>query len=165
MTCTCVSECTCISNFPEERPFHIEPTKVLKFIGKATGQLEIENSTCINAVKIDRINAFLVESHDHLFQDKVVKQGVIRKEVFYVNPLGELRFITEEIPFRLTFEIPGLYPNEAVEVQNHLIDIDTDFILVPSRTCFPGCLRQVIVAHFLVIVSQWVQMELVVDKD
>ncbi len=138
-----------------------ERIKVLKVIGETVGQLVLANSTCINAVKIDRINAKLLNATDHLFQNKVVKQGTIRKEIFFVDPEGVVRFKAEDIPFMLTVDIPGFRPNAFSHVQNHLLDIDVDFNLTPARQCIPGCLQQKIVAHILVIVAEWTQLDVV----
>lgn len=138
-----------------------ERIKVLKVIGEAVGQLVLANSTCINAVKIDRIRAKLLDITDHLFKNKVVKQGTIRKEIFYVDPEGVVRYKTEDIPFMLPVDIPGLRPNAFTEVQNHLLDIDVDYNLTPPRHCIPGCLEQKIVAHILVIAAEWTQMDVV----
>jgi len=138
-----------------------ERIKVLKVIGEAIGQLALENSTCINAVKIDRINAKLHEATDHLFENKVVKQGVIRKEIFFVDPEGVVRFKAEDIPFMLAVDIPGFRPNAFSHVQNHLLDIDVDFNLTPPRNCIPGCLQQKIVTHILVIAAEWKQLDVV----
>ncbi|MGE5604336.1 MAG: DUF3794 domain-containing protein [Bacteroidota bacterium] len=142
-----------------------EKIKVLKVVGEAVGELVLENSTCINAVKIDRINAKLLDTTDHLFRNKVVKQGTILKEIFYVDPEGVVRFKSEKIPFMLTVDIPGLKPNAFTEVQNHLLDIDVDFNLTPPRHCIPGCLQQKIVAHILVIAAEWTQLDVVTKVD
>lgn len=142
-----------------------ERIKVLKVIGEAVGQLVLANSTCINAVKIDRIKAKLLDTTDHLFKNKVVKQGTIRKEIFYVDPEGVVRYKAEDIPFMLPVDIPGLKPNAFTEVQNHLLDIDVDYHLTPPRYCIPGCLEQKIVAHILVIAAEWTQMDVVTRVD
>lgn len=142
-----------------------EKIKVLKVVGEAVGQLVLENSTCINAVKIDRIKAKLLDTTDHLFRNKVVKQGTILKEIFYVDPEGVVRFKSEKIPFMLTVDIPGLKPDGFTDVQNHLLDIDVDYQLTPPRYCIPGCLQQKIVAHILVIAAEWTQLDVVTKVD
>lgn len=142
-----------------------ERIKVLKVVGEAVGQVVLENSTCINAVKIDRINAKLLDTTDHLFRNKVVKQGTILKEIFYVDPEGVVRFKSEKIPFMLTVDIPGLKPDPFIEVQNHLLDIEVDYHLTPPRYCIPGCLQQKIVAHILVVAAEWTQLDVVTKAD
>ncbi|NLW45889.1 MAG: DUF3794 domain-containing protein [Firmicutes bacterium] len=138
-----------------------EKIKVLKVVGQAVGQLVLANSTCINAVKIDRIKAKLLDTTNHLFKNKVVVQGTIRKEIFYVDPEGTVRYKQEDLPFMLSVDIPGLRPSGFSEIQNHLLDIDVDYRLTPSRHCIPGCLEQKIVAHILVVAAEWTQMDVV----
>jgi hypothetical protein len=139
--------------------------KVLKVVGEAVGQLVLDNSTCINAIKIDRVKAFLLKSSDSLFDNKIVKEGIIRKEVFYVDPENRLRFLSEDIPFMLTVDLPGFKPNAFTEVQNHLLDIAVDYILTPARQCIPGCLHQKIVARILVKASEWTQLDVVTNVE
>ncbi len=142
-----------------------EKTKVLKVIGQSVSQLVLENTTAICAVKIDRINVRLGNTSDHFFKNKVVKQGTVVKDIFFVDNEGVLRFLTEEIPFILTIEIPGFKPKKTSEVQNHLLDIDVDFKLIPSACNRPACLKQIVVAHILVIASEWVQLDIITDID
>ena len=142
-----------------------ERIKVLKVVAEAIGQLVIDNVTCINAIKIDRISAHLVDSSDHLFENKVVKQGTIRKEIFYVDPTNRLRYKAEDVPFMLTVELPGFKPSAFTEVQNHLLAIDVDYSLTPANQCIPGCLRQKIVADILVKASEWTQLDVVTRVD
>ena len=142
-----------------------ERLNVLKVVGEATGQLVLENATCINAVKINRISTKLLETTNHLFNNKVITQGIIRKEVFFVDQEGRLRFTTEDVPFMMTVDIPGFKPNGFTKVQNHLLDIDVDYSLKPARQCLPGCLRQTIVAHILVVTAEWCQRDVVTKVD
>lgn len=60
--------------------------------------------------------------------------------------------------------IPGLKPDEDIEIQTHLLDLDTDFHLEASADrSKSGRLRQKIVAHILVKASQWRQIDVVTD--
>lgn len=153
-----------------------ERLKVLKVIGEEVAQVVVESEVPINAVKIDRIEASLGNVEDHVFENKVVKQGVIHKQIFYVDPNNFLRHLAEDIPFMVTVEIPGVAPNDFIEVQNHLIDIDTDFQLVPRQVDDDkhdhdpdhdhepiAILRQKIVARILVKVSEWKQVDVITD--
>jgi hypothetical protein len=138
-----------------------ERIKVLKIVGEAVGQLVVSASTCVNAIKIDRINARLIKTTDHLFQNKIVKQGVIRTEIFYVNPENVSHYITTDTPYMLAVDIPGLVPDGYTEIQNHLLDLDVKYRLVPAQSCIPGCLLQVITAHIQVIAAKWVELDVV----
>ncbi len=129
--------------------------------GEAVGQLVLSTDTCLNAIKIDRIKPKLLEKTVHLFNNKVIIHGIIRKEVFFVDPDNRVRFQMEDVPFNLVVEFPGLKPNEKLEVQTHLLDAKVDFSLHPARFCLPGLLRQTIVAHLLVVVAEKRQLEIV----
>jgi hypothetical protein len=144
---------------PVELPVTTERIKTLKVIGEAVGEVVVENQIPICAVKIDRIRAKLGTVTDHFFTNKIVKQGTISKEIFFVDREGVLRFLEEEVPFMLTVDIPGFEPDSFTEVQNHLLDIDVDFILHPASGCRRGCLQQKIVAKILVIAAKWVQLD------
>lgn len=149
-----------------------ERLKVLRVIGEKVAQVVVENETPINAIKIDKIHASLGPFEDHVFENKVVKQGIIHKQVFYVDPENFVRHISEDIPYMLTVEIPGVKPSDFIDVQNHLVDIDTDFQLIPrgprrhsdDKDLDAGVraiLRQKVVAHILVKVSEWTQVDVV----
>ncbi len=142
-----------------------EKIKVLKVIGERIGQVVVESNIKINAVKIDRIHADIRDVTDHVFKNKVVKQGIIHKQVFYVDPDGVVRELQERIPFMMTVDIPGIERTPFTDVQNHLLDIDTDYVLEPATGAEYGTLMQKVVAHILVKVSEWTQMEVVTKVD
>lgn len=142
-----------------------ERVKVLKVVGETVGQVVVEGSIEINAVKIDRIIAEIRDVTDHVFKNKVVKQGTIHKQIFYVDPCGIVREIGEDIPFMLTVDIPGVERTPFTDVQNHLLDIDTDYVLTPACHSTPGTLMQKVVAHILVKVSEWTQLDVVTKVD
>ncbi|NLM38339.1 MAG: DUF3794 domain-containing protein [Firmicutes bacterium] len=133
--------------------------------GEKTGQLVLTSETCINAVKIDRIKARLLEKRAHLFKDKVVVSGIIEKEIFFVDPEDRVRFRDEKLPFSLAVDFPGLKPGGRFEVQIHLLDAKVNYVLHPARFCLPGLLRQIVVAHLLVVVAEKRQLEIVTHID
>jgi hypothetical protein len=143
----------------------VERIKVLKVIGEAVAQVVVEGSIAINAVKIDRIIAELRDVIDHVFKNKIVKQGTIHKQIFFVDREGIVREVEENIPFMVSVDIPGVERTPFTDVQNHLLDIDTDFILTPGCGHEPGHLMQKVVAHILVKVSEWTQLDVVTKVD
>lgn len=140
-----------------------ERLKVLKVVGEKVAQVVLENDVCIDAIKIDKIDAMLGPFEDHVFKNKVVKQGVIHKQVFYVDHDNVVRHMAEDVPYMLTVDIPNVRPGDDVEVQNHLQDIDVDYQLIPGEPGKKSTLRQKIVAHILVKVSEWTQVDVVTD--
>mgnify|MGYP001953545065 FL=1 len=140
-----------------------ERLKVLKVVGEKVAQVVLENDVCIDAIKIDKIDAMLGPFEDHVFKNKVVKQGVIHKQVFYVDHDNVVRHMAEDVPYMLTVDIPNVRPGDNVDVQNYLQDIDVDYQLIPGEPGKQGTLRQKIVAHILVKVSEWTQVDVVTD--
>lgn len=138
---------------------------VLKIIAEKVSQLVLQSATCINAIKIDRIRAKLLKTTNHVFENKVVTEGIIRKEIFYVDQNDFLRFATEDLPFVLKTDLPGLQPDKFTEIQTHLVDIDVSHTLHPARRCLPGCLRQVVTAHLLVVAAKWSQVDVVTNAN
>lgn len=173
-----MSNCCQVGFTPKQQvKVKTERVKVLRVIGEQVAQVVVEGSIPINAIKIDRINAELRDVTDHLFKNKVVKQGTIHKQIFFVDPEGIVRHTTEDIPFMVSVDIPGFCPNSFTEVQNHLLDIATDFTLTPATTSpiscndgtnagvVAGTLMQKVVAHILIKVSEWTQMDVVTAVD
>lgn len=141
-----------------------ERLKVLKVIGEQVAQIVLENEIPIKAIKVERIDAKLGPITEHVFKNKVVLQGVILKQIIFVDPDNFLRHAAEEVPFMTSVTIPGLKPDEDIEIQTHLLDLDTDFHLEASADrSKSGRLRQKIVAHILVKASQWRQIDVVTD--
>ncbi|MBA2132667.1 DUF3794 domain-containing protein [Capillibacterium thermochitinicola] len=133
--------------------------------GENTGQLVLTSETCINAVKIDRIKPRLLEKKAHVFKNKVVVSGIIEKEIFFVDPENRVRFRDEKLPFSLAVDFPGLESDSRLEVQTHLLDAKVHFVLHPARFCLPGLLRQIVVAHLLVVVAEKRQLEVITHID
>jgi hypothetical protein len=138
---------------------------VLKVIGEAVAQVVVEGNISIDAVKIDRIIAEVRDISNHVFQNKVVEQGTIHKQVFFVDREGIVREVEENIPFMVSVDIPGIARTPFTDVQSHLLDIDTDFVLTPGRCHERGNLMQKVVAHILVKVSEWTQLDVVTKVD
>lgn len=143
----------------------VERIKVLKVVGEKVAQVVVEGSTPINAVKIDRIIAEVRDVTDHVFKNKVVKQGTIHKQIFYVDPEGIVREKGEDLPFMVSVDIPGVERTPFTDVQNHLLDIDTDYVLTPGSPNEPASLMQKVVAHILIKVSEWTQLDVVTKVD
>jgi hypothetical protein len=143
-----------------------ERVKVLRVIGEQIAQIVVEGSLSINAIKIDRIHAEIREAEDHIFINKVVKQGIIHKQIFYVDLEGIVRHTTEDLPFMVSVDIPGVDPNNGfLDVQNHQLDIATDFSLVPATVGSIGTLTQKVVAHVLIKASEWTQLDVITKVD
>ncbi|TCL74067.1 uncharacterized protein DUF3794 [Hydrogenispora ethanolica] len=160
--------CFCYSSLGDHQQVRAttERIKVLKVVGEAVGQLVFQNTVSLNAIKIINIDADLKNFEDHVFFGKVVKQGTVHIQILYVDPDGVVRDFQEDSPFTLTVEIPGIKKTPFTEVQNHVLDIDTDFILKPSCKCDDEARVDVkVIAHVLVKVSEWTQLDVITKVD
>lgn len=161
-----MNHCCCQPSVSQSIKLTTERIKVLKVIGESIGQVVVENTSEINAVKIDRIIASVRDVTDHIFTNKIVKQGTIHKQVFFVDPNGIVREVNENVPFMLVVDIAGVErDNPLIDVENRVLNIETDFTLTPATCHERGSLSQKIVAHILVKVSELVQLDVVVKPN
>jgi len=140
-------------------PFKTERFKLLRVVGETEGQLVKTSTVTLDkpAVKVDRVDVRLTDVDHKVFDGKVVKQGVLVKQIFYVDNTNTLRHQEECIPFDVVLEIPGVDPDMDLEIQNKVLSTEVDFQLVaPTR------LEQKVVIHLQVKVSEYVQRNLVV---
>jgi hypothetical protein len=161
----------------------MEKIKLLKVLGEDRGQVVVEKTIPVNTfgmeaentkkdnkfnglidvLKIDHLDTELRNLKDVLFKNKVIKQGTIHVQIFYVNLSNAVMHTAINIPFTIIAEIPGFEPNCFTEVQNHLIDITPQFLLTPAHCCEPGTLEIKVVAHILTVVSEWVQRNVITE--
>jgi hypothetical protein len=140
-----------------------EKFKMLRVIGEDLGQLVVEKTINIDAIKVDHVHAELRDIRDVLFKGKVIKQGIIEAQVFYVNHHNVVMHKAVNIPFTLVAEIPNLNPNSFTEVQNHLLDITPHYHIhsISPCTCEETSVEIKVIAHILTKVSEWVQRDII----
>lgn len=132
--------------------------KAERVVGEAIAQI-VEEAPPValpGAVKVDRIHATLNCITTHLFPGKVVLQGFIHKQIFFVDASGFVRHIPQDVPFSAAVDIPAAQPGFIVET--FLQNIFTDFQLVN------GCLFEKVVAHVLVKVTVLEQVDVVTGQ-
>lgn len=138
-------------------PFVCEKFKLLKVIGEEVVQVvsdTVDELDC-PAREILEFNFELLNTTDHAFTDKVVKQGVIRKRVLYCDVEGTTRCQFIDIPFTAVAEIPGVDPELELEFQNKLVLAETDYTLLDPQT-----LSEKVVFEIMIKVSYYVQRKL-----
>ena len=126
--------------------------KAERVVGEKVVQLvEAADVPLPDAKKVDRVVASLVHVTDHVFPNKVVKQGIIHKQIFWVDADDFVRHTGVDIPFVVTADIPGTQPGHIIE--NFLQDLFVDFKLCD------GVLLEKVVAHILVKVAALEQID------
>jgi len=87
-------------------------------IGENTRQLLIERNITLTipAIKIRNITAKVICVTTDVIADKVVIQGVLHKQIFFVGEDNIVHHQAEDIPFSTFVDIPGAEPGMNVQV-------------------------------------------------
>ncbi|HOJ78442.1 MAG TPA: DUF3794 domain-containing protein [Bacillota bacterium] len=84
----------------------------------------------VTAVKIKEIQAMITDLKANVIADAVVVEGTVEKTVFFVDTDNLVRSLTEEVPFSILVNIPGITPEQAVsvavEIENISFALDDD---------------------------------------
>ena len=130
--------------------------KVDEFIGENIVQELVENVIPLNqpAVKVREIVAKLQDFTTHVIQDKVIVQGTVHKQIFYIGADNIERHQAEDIPFSVFLDIPGAAPGDDVHLYPRIEAIF--FELVTDTT-----LRQKVIIAIRAIITRQIQVNLV----
>ena len=163
--------------------------KTLRVIGEET--MQVVEGTTINldhpATAIADIQLEIRDLTDHIFRNKVIKQGVMYINLIYKGANGCMHHKSAEIPFEEEVEIGGLVPGikkngyvkvpvqnpeATLDIQNYIMAINSDAKPVAYRegshckditkSAFTEVLIKV-VAEIFVKVSRWEQMDAFVN--
>ena len=147
----------CKRNQKKKTLFSCEKFKVLKVIGEEVVQVVSDSIDELDfpAQEVLNVDFELINTEDHIFTDKIVKQGTIRKRIEYCDIDGIIRCEFVDIPFTATAEIDDVDPDLELEIQNELILAETDFNLINPTT-----LNEKVVFEIKIKVSTWVQKKL-----
>jgi outer membrane biosynthesis protein TonB len=121
-------------------------------IGEATKQHLVEEIVELDqpAEKVDEIRGELRDLQVEIIPDKVIIQGIIHKQIFFVDQNNLARHQEEEVPFSLFLDIPGAEP--GMEVQVHPVIEKILFELLS-----PLELRQKVIIEVFVKVTERIQ--------
>ncbi len=125
-------------------------------IGEGTKQLLIETNVSLErpAIKIRNITAEIRNLTTELIQDKIIIQGVLHKQIFYVGEDNIVHHQAENVPFSTFIDIFGTEP--GMNVQVHPVIETILFSLIK-----PTLLHQKVVVEFFVKVTESNQLNLV----
>jgi len=130
--------------------------KVEEFIGENTVQELTENVITLNvpAIKIREIVAKLQDFTTHVINDKVIVQGVIHKQIFFIGTDNIEHHQAEDINFSVFLDIIGLMPGDNVHLNPK---IEAVFFELISNTT----LRQKVIFAINATITREVQLNLV----
>ncbi len=126
-------------------------------IGEETVQVVSSSEDVLDykAKEILDVDFKLKDVTDHLFTDKVVKQGKIKKKIVYIDKEGLIQCEYFETPFTVTAEIKGVKPELELDIQNKIVLSEIDFHLTRSHI-----VDIQIVFDIRIKASKWVQRRL-----
>jgi hypothetical protein len=127
--------------------------RVDQVVGENTRQELFENFVILNspAIKIDDITVVIRDITTHVIADKVIIQGVIHKQIFYIGTNNIELHQAEDVEFSTFVDIPGAVPCMDVEI------IPTvEFVHFELRDA--STLLQKVVVEFFAKVTESVQI-------
>ncbi|HEX2955137.1 MAG TPA: DUF3794 domain-containing protein, partial [Bacillota bacterium] len=143
-----------VTQFTQVTPeFGTGPLLLLsRVIGEGTQQTLVENlfTLAFPAIKVAEINGEIRNITTDVIADKVIVQGVVHKQIFFVDLDNVSRHQAEDVNFSLFIDIPGASPGHDVEVHPRIEDIIFELVS-------PTQLRQKVVIEVFVKVTEFVQ--------
>lgn len=122
-------------------------------IGENTRQLLIERNVTLTipAIKIRNINAVVRDITTDVIADKVVIQGVLHKQIFFVGEDNIVHHQAEDVPFSTFIDVPGAEPGMNVQIEP-VIETVIFSLLTPT------IVHQKVVVEFFVKVTETRQL-------
>ena len=122
-------------------------------IGENTRQELIESQVTLGtpAVKVTEIRAAIQNVTTDVIEDKVIVQGVIHKQIFFVGEDNVERHQAEDVEFSTFVDIPGAAPGMDVEVVPTVEFVDFELLS-------PTLLLEKVVVELFVKVTQGIQI-------
>ncbi len=125
-------------------------------IGENTRQLLVERNVILTipAIKVRNINARVINITTDVIADKVVIQGVLHKQIFFVGEDNIVHHQAEDIPFSTFIDVPGAEPGMNVQV-----DPVVETVIFNLLT--PNLIHQKVVLEFFVKITESRQLNVV----
>lgn len=130
--------------------------KVEEFIGENTVQQLNESvlSLDVPAIKVREIVAKVQDVESFVINDKVIVQGILHKQIFYISTDNIERHQAEDIPFSLFLDVPGAVGGDNVQIHSVIEAVFFELIS-------PTELRQKVIMAITAVVTREVQLNLV----
>lgn len=92
--------------------------KVGRVAGENTKEVLVEDQVCLDvpAKKVQDILAFVTDVDSEVIRGKVLVNGSIHKQIFYVGPNDVVRHQAVDIPFSAVVEVPNAEPGMSAQV-------------------------------------------------
>lgn len=128
-----------------------------RVVGEGTKQTLVENifDLAVPAVKVSEIQGSLRDIVVDVIPDKVIIQGILHKQIFFVDTDNLARHQGEDVHFSLFIDVPGATPGNDVQVHPRIEGIFFELISATQ-------LRQKVVIEVFVKVTDQVQENVVI---
>lgn len=135
--------------------------KTDRVIGENSVQSMVINDVnlAVEAIKIVDITAEVVDLETEVIDDKVIIQGIVHKQLFYIGVDDVEHHQAEDIPFSEFVDIPGAEPGMNVQVYPTVEHVKQE--LSPGGST----VNQEIVLELFVKVTESVQINVVTGED
>jgi hypothetical protein len=131
--------------------------KVNEFIGENTVQELTETLIALNnpAIKVREVLASLRDLVSHVTPNKVIVQGILHKQIFYIGTDNIEYHQAEDVPFSVFLDINGIAPGNDVILKPTIEGIFFDLVSTTQ-------LRQKVIFAIHAVVTEQVQLNSVI---
>ena len=123
-----------------------------RVVGEGVKQELVENllTLTVPALKVDEIRGEIRDLETEVIPDKVIIQGVIHKQIFFVDLENNARHQAEDVPFSLFLDLPGVVPGVDLQVHPRIEGIFFELLSTTE-------LRQKVVVEVFVKATEAIQ--------
>lgn len=142
--------------------------KVEQVIGENASQTSVVREITLpgRIRKIAEVDATLRRIETRVIEDKVIVEGIIHKQIFYVDDdTGQLKeFTVPDEKFVHFVDVPGAFPGANVQAHTRIEFVGHDFLFEREheREIFSH-FRQTVIIEIFVKVTESIQLDVVVD--
>ena len=147
-----------------------ELLKVEQVVGENASQTSVVREVTLpgRVRKITEVDATLRDVRGRVIENKVVVEGVIHKQIFYVDDdTGQLKeFTVHDERFVHFVDVPGAMPGMNVQVHARIEFVGHDFIRetdIYNENGLGSLFRQTVILEIFAKVTETIQMNVVVD--
>lgn len=101
-----------------------KPTVTVMDVVVSAGNQEVTLTSTLNFTdkveKILDINANICNIGYHIVGNKIIVQGILHKQVFYINYCGKTKFQTEQLPFATFIEMHGVKHGHQIRIEGRV---------------------------------------------
>ncbi len=126
-------------------------------VGRTSSSPEVQYTLPMRAIKIKEIRADVTSVTIEIVPDKVIVQGIITKQVFFVGEDNVVHHFPEEMRFSALIDVPGALPGMLVQAHPSIFNVIA--VLSPDG----NQIFQKVIVDVDVVVTDFVQLHVAED--